>query len=134
MKLYVLDASAWIRLFIPDGPTPAGLEEAAEDVQQGIADFVAPELILIEAAHALAKMRQRNAITPSEREALWRDMRRTPIHLRPIADHVEDAIALSETLHLTAYDALYLALAHHLGAPLLTADKDLERAARLKRS
>jgi predicted nucleic acid-binding protein len=129
MKLHVLDASAWIRLFVPDGPLPAGLEQAALDVQRGAAAFVAPELILVEAAHALARKLQRGALAAAERDALWRALRRTSIDLLPIAPHVDAALALSGTFRISAYDALYLAVALHVGAPLLTADKELARAA-----
>lgn len=129
MKLFVLDASAWIRLFTADGPLPAGLEEAAAEVQRGAAVFAAPELILVEAAHALARKVQRGALSAAERDALWRDLRRTPIDLLPISAHVDAALALSGTYRISAYDALYLAVALHIGGPLLTADKELMRAA-----
>ena len=55
MSVYVLDASAWLRLFLADGPMPTGLEAAAVQVDRGASAFVAPELILVEAAHALSR-------------------------------------------------------------------------------
>ena len=43
-------------------------------------------------------------------------------------DHLE-TLALSERLGLTTYDASYLWLAQHLGAELVTLDRQLARAA-----
>ncbi len=129
MKLFVLDASAWIRLYLADGPMPRGLDEAAVDVDQGRAVFVAPELILVESAHALSRKRGRSALSASERDALWRDMRRMPLELMQAEDHIDRAITLAEQHRLSVYDALYVAVAVYLGAPLWTADIRLAAAA-----
>lgn len=127
MTAYVLDASAWLRLFLADGPLPTGLEAAAMQVERGAAAFVAPELILVEAAHALHRKCQRGFLSLKERDALWTDMRRTPVDLLPIHEHVDRALVLSDEHRLSTYDALYAAIAEHLGAPLLTADTALAR-------
>lgn len=129
MNAYVLDASAWLRLFLADGPFPAGLEEAAVQVERGAAAFVAPELILVEAAHALNRKCQRRFLSIKERDDLWKDLRRTPIDLLPIHEHVDRALTLCGEHRLSTYDALYVAIAEHLGAPLLTADAALAKVA-----
>lgn len=126
----MLDASAWLRLFLADGPLPAGLDEAAIEVDTGAASFVAPELILVEAAHALHRKTRRHALMPVEADELWSDMRRTPIELLCDVEHVDAARQFAAQLDLTVYDALYLAVARHVGAPLFTADEQLARAAR----
>lgn len=125
----MLDASAWLRLFLADGPLPAGLDEAAIQVEAGAASFVAPELILVEAAHALHRKTRRKALKPGEADQFWSDMRRTPIDLLRDAEHVDAARLLATRLDLTVYDALYLAIARHVGTPLITADDRLARAA-----
>jgi predicted nucleic acid-binding protein len=129
MTAYVLDASAWLRLFLADGPMPPGLEAAAVQVDQGASAFVAPELILVEAAHALNRKSQRGFISSKERDALWAALRRTPMDLLPIHEHVDRALALSGEHRISTYDALYVAIAEHLGAPLLTADAALAKVA-----
>ena len=129
MITFALDASAWLRLFLADGPMPAGLEEAAIQVDRGAAAFIAPELILVEAAHALNRKCQRGFLSVKERDALWKDLRQTPIDLLPVHEHIERALALSGEYRITTYDALYLAIAEHLGAPLLTADAALAKVA-----
>lgn len=130
MKLYALDASAWLRLFLADGPMPRGLEEASTQVDAGNASFVAPDLILVEAAHALVRKQQRRALTQGDLAALWRDMRRTPIDLLGAGDHIDQAMNLADASKISVYDALYLAVSEHVGAPLLTADAVLAKAAR----
>jgi predicted nucleic acid-binding protein len=129
MSVYVLDASAWLRLFLADGPMPTVLEAAAVQVDHGTASFAAPELILVEAAHALHRKCQRGFLSLKERDVLWADMRRTPLDLLPIHEHVDRALVLGGEHRITTYDALYLAIAEHLGAPLLTADAALAKAA-----
>ena len=129
MKLYVLDASAWIRLFLADGPMPVGLEEAAAQVEIGSASFVAPELILVESGQALCRKQRRGAFTLAELDSLWPDMRRTPMDLLNAVDHIDAAMALAGQYKVSVYDAMYLAVADHVGAPLFTADEALQRVA-----
>ena len=129
MRIHVLDASAWLRLFLADGPMLQDLEEAAKEVGQGNAIFAAPDLILVEAANALSRISRRGALSAGERDAVWKAMRRTPIDLLPSDAHIESARSLAEERGLTVYDALYLAIAFHIGVRLFTADKKLARAA-----
>jgi len=130
VNLYVLDASAWLRLFLGDGPMPDGLVAAVAAVERGDAGFVAPELILVEAAHALHRKVQRGVLSVAESDALWEDMRRTPLDLLCAEEHMAAAREMARRLKLSVYDALYAAVAAHLGAPLFTADEALARAAR----
>jgi predicted nucleic acid-binding protein len=130
VKLFALDASAWLRLFLHDGPLPDALDAAATDADSGISSFVAPELILVEAAHALHRKRQRGQISNAELKALWTDMQRTPVDLMRHGDLMATALALAGEQKLTVYDALYLAVARHVGAPLFTMDDDLAAAAK----
>ena len=50
MRLYILDASARLQMFLHDGPMPVGLESATAEVDAGNASFVAPGLILVDGA------------------------------------------------------------------------------------
>lgn len=130
MTVYVMDASAWLRLFLHDGPTVPGLERAAQEVETGAASFVAPELILVEAGHALLRKVRRKQIRQADWPDLWQDMRRVPISLISADEHMEAAFELALQHNLSVYDALYLAIAAHLGATLFTADDALSQAAR----
>ena len=53
----VIDTSAFLRLFIPDGPLPVGVEEFFQGVELGANIALAPELMLVEAANVLNKKR-----------------------------------------------------------------------------
>jgi predicted nucleic acid-binding protein len=130
MTTYVLDASAWLRLFLSDGPAVPGLEQAAQEVETGSASFAAPELIVVEARHALLRKVRRKQIRQADWADLWQDLRRVPIDLLSADPHIDDALALAVRHNLSAYDALYLAVAVHLGAKLFTADEALSKAAR----
>lgn len=130
MKLHVLDASAWLRLFLRDGPDVSGLDAAAREVERGAAAFAAPELILVEAGHALMRKVRRKQIRTTEWRALWLDMRRMPLDLLPLDERMNDALELAIRHELSVYDALYLAVATQIGATLFTADDALAAAAR----
>jgi len=130
MNVFVMDASAWLRLFLHDGPDVPGLEQAAQEVEKGAASFAAPELILVEAGHALVRKVRRKQIRDAEWRGLWQDMRRVPLDLLSIDERMDDALKLAVRHNLSVYDALYLAVAVHLGAALFTADDVLSAAAR----
>ena len=49
----VIDTSALIRLFIPDGPVPVGLEEFFRGVERGTNIAIAPELLVVESANVI---------------------------------------------------------------------------------
>lgn len=130
MNLYVLDASAWLRFFIGDGPVVPNMKPAAVHVERGSARFVAPELILIEAAHALLRKVRRGIIDSDEEQSLWKSMRLMPIELQPAEPYIDDAVKLASKNVLSVYDALYLAVALRIGAALFTADDQLAAIAR----
>lgn len=130
MTTFVLDASAWLRLFLNDGPAVPGLDQAAQDVEIGAASFIAPELIVVEAGHALVRKVRRKQIRAADWPALWQDMRRVPIDLLSADPHIDDALALAVRHNLSVYDAIYLTIAVHIGAKLFTADEALQTAAR----
>ncbi len=50
----VVDTSALIRLFVPDGPLPDGFNEFLRGVERGFNMAIAPELLLAEAANGPA--------------------------------------------------------------------------------
>jgi len=130
MSLHVIDASAWLRLFLHDGPPLPALELAAHDVERGVAAFVAPELILVEAGHALLRKFRRKKLRDAEWRGIWKDMRCMPIDLIPCHERMDEAIALAVSHDLSVYDALYLATAVHVGAVLHSGDESLNAAAR----
>ncbi|MFM7675809.1 MAG: type II toxin-antitoxin system VapC family toxin [Synechococcus sp.] len=115
--MVVVDASVLVNALLIDGPARARLADA---------NLQAPELIDAELlsvlrhlvfADLLSEQHALQALATSQQLGL---RRHTSRHLWPRAWELRT--------NLTAYDALYVALAEHLGATLLTADARAARA------
>lgn len=128
--MWVIDTSALIRLFIPDGPIHPEVENALNQATSGAAVVFAPQLILVEAANVLLRKRRRGELTAQELGELLLAVKSLPIRLCEHETLLLPACTLAETYNLSAYDALYLALAEQYGARLLTNDDALDKVAR----
>lgn len=128
MKVFVIDTSALLRLFIPDGPLPEGVEEAIRSVERGGASLLAPELLLAEAGQVLKKKRDLGVLSDVELDDLLADLLGLPIQLCSHKPVLRDAIQKASDAKLTVYDALFLVLAEKHNAVLLTADERLQKA------
>jgi len=125
----VVDTSALIRLFIPDGPLPEGFEEFLRGVERGVNLAIAPELLLVEASNVINRKRKYGELTKGESNQLLSDILSAPIRYfahRPI---ISRAFELAEIHELTVYDTLYLALADDRGATVFSADHRLLKTA-----
>ncbi len=125
----VLDTSALLRLFIPDGPIPEGLNRALREAERGEGALLAPELILPEAAQVLRRKNQEGLLTGEEMEELLDCILSLPIKLFGHRALIRRAAALAREVNLTVYDALFLALSEAASGRLITADKSLRQAA-----
>ncbi len=127
---FVIDTSALLRLFIPDGPIPDGMESALREAERGNTALLAPELIIAEAAQVLLKKNKMGVLTQKEMGELLDCITSLPIRLfkhKPIIQH---SVELALEHKLTVYDALFLALADGKKSSLITADRLLLRAAK----
>jgi predicted nucleic acid-binding protein len=125
----VIDTSALIRLFIPDGPIPEGFEKFLRGVERGSNTAIAPELLLVESANVLDRKRKLNEISEDESIPLLKDMLSLPIRYFPHGSLISEAFDLALEHGLTVYDAVFLALASEKGAVLFTGDRDMQKAA-----
>lgn len=125
----VLDTSAAIRLFIPDGPIPDELEVFMRQVEQGENLLIAPELLLAEMANVINKKRRKGLLTLAEAEELLADFLDLPVRLYSHRELLTPAFELAGESELTVYDALFPALALRYDARLFTADKGLRKVA-----
>lgn len=129
----VVDTSALIRLFVPDGPLADGFEDFLRGVERGLNVAIAPELLLAEAANVLNKKRIAGELNSDESDRLLSDLISVPIRLFPHQPIILSALELARDHNLTVYDTLYLALAEDHGAVLFSADgKMLNTAAHLR--
>ena len=129
----VVDTSALIRLFVPDGPLADGFEDFLRGVERGLNVAIAPELLLAEAANVLNKKRIAGELNSDESDRLLSDLVSVPIRLFPHQPIILSAFELARDHNLTVYDTLYLALAEDHGAVLFSADrKMLSTAAHLR--
>ena len=86
----------------------------------------APHLIDVEVAHALQRLAVRGALGADRAADARLDLSRLPIRRYPHQPLLERAWELRHTV--SGYDAMYVALAELLDAPLVTCDGPLARA------
>ena len=127
----VIDTSALIRLFVPDGPVPRGLEEFFQGVERGRNIAVAPELIMVESANVINKKRKIGEISEKESRRLLLDILSMPIRLFPHRPFIQSAFDLAVEYELTVYDALFLALAMAQGAIVFSSDESIINVAKI---
>ncbi len=128
MKTFVIDTSAMVRLYVPDGPVPDGLERAVEAAWRAEAALLAPELALAELAQALHKKERAGYLYASEADEMLRAILELPITFARHRDLLPSAVVLARQHELTIYDALFLALAVRKKGQLVTADNQLAEA------
>ena len=128
MRVAVVDTSALLRLFIPDGPVPEGLEELLDDAWRAEATLCTPELALAEAGQALRRKEQSGALGSRKSLQILEAILELPLEIVGHGEIVADALDLARKHGVTVYDALFLALAVRRRAVLLTADRALEKA------
>ena len=127
--MFVVDTSALIRLYIPDGPVPGRLEPALRGAERGNDALLAPELILAEAGQVLHKKMGQRLLTAEESDELLNSILLLPIRLFSHRELIGSACELARACGVTVYDALFLALAERHSAYLISADDELQRAA-----
>ena len=128
--MWVIDTSALIRLFVPDGPLHPEVETAFNRAASGADLVLAPQLLLVEAANVLLRKRRRSELSARELGELLQAVESLPIRLCEHETLILPACALAEAHGLSVYDALYLALAEQHGARLITSDDALDKVAR----
>ncbi|RJR24564.1 MAG: PIN domain-containing protein [Desulfobacteraceae bacterium] len=128
MRIVVLDTSALIRLYIPDGPFPDGLEEHLAAAWRAETTLVIPELALVEIAQVLWKKEKAGKIRPSESQEIIAAVMDLPLEVVGHRTFLMDSLTFARRHGLTVYDAVFLSLAAKRGAELVTADSRLKKA------
>lgn len=130
LDAFVLDASALLRLYLADGPLPPSLEAVMERGCRGGAQLLVPDLCWLEITSVLSRQISRTLLSAEEALDLLAEIRLLPLRTLATADLCTAALQLSQDHGISVYDACYLAMALRHGAILLTADGQLQAAAR----
>ena len=120
--MIVLDASAVVEMLLG---TATGREVAERIADPAIALHV-PHLVDVEVTQALRRCAASGDINQADAVEAIAALRQLPLERHGHDALLDRAWALRE--NLTAYDAVYVALAEALDAPLLTCDAKLARA------
>jgi len=121
----VVDASVAVKWFLAEDRS-----SAAQKLRRVGADLIAPSSVIFEVYHALweaARTGRAPPTLPLEGAPL------IPLpftRLVPMADLFPRAAVLADELRHPIYDCAYLALAQQEDAEVVTADRDMSRAAR----
>jgi predicted nucleic acid-binding protein len=118
----VLDASAVIELLLG---TELG-RVVATRVSDPSTDLHAPHLLDVEVAQVLRRYVRDGDLTPREATIALDDLRALDVERHGHEALLDRVWALRD--NLTAYDAVYVALAEALGTTLLTCDRKLSQA------
>lgn len=125
--MIIIDASVWVSMLVPQDvhheASRRWLEEQTETGQR----LIEPVLMLTEVAGAISR---RTGSSDMARSAIDKLMRIPLLHIVAIDHHLgQKATELAANLHLSGADAVYVAVAQKLGAPLASWDQEqLERA------
>ena len=125
--MIVLDASAVVELLLG---TDLG-RQIADRIEDDALSLHAPHLIDVEVAQTLRRYARMRALRPREAAEALADLRDLGLERHAHEPLLDQVWALRE--NLTAYDAVYVALAKGLDAPLLTCDAKLAGAPGMKR-
>ncbi|MFQ5808612.1 MAG: type II toxin-antitoxin system VapC family toxin [Armatimonadota bacterium] len=120
MSVYVVDASVAAKWF-----TEEEHSEAAVALASGPHELHAPDFFMLEMDNVLCKWIRRGIITEADGAVVRSTLARLPIQTYPFGGVRDDAYALANDTRRSLYDCLYLAVAVHLDAQLVTADRRL---------
>jgi predicted nucleic acid-binding protein len=122
MTRFVVDASVAVKWFLTEEHS-----DAAERLLTAHHERIAPELVLVEAAHVFVKRHRRGELSTSDAQVSLAALHDT-LQVRESASLVSTALDLAFTHQRSAYDGLYVALALRESCELITADRKLYEA------
>lgn len=120
--MIVVDASALVEFLLQ---TPLGTRVEARLFRNGD-DFHSPHLADVEVTQALRRLVRTGEVSPDRAAEAIADLADFDLHRHSHIDLMMRAWKLRQ--NLTAYDAVYVALAEALEAPMVTCDTRLAKA------
>lgn len=124
MATVVVDATVMAAIYVEE-PLSAPARRELLRCREAGDDLHAPDLLLIECANALWKRVGRGELDPSSAMKAITDLSTVEdLERYPLDEQlVPPALSLAMAHRLTAYDAVYVALAVRLGGTVLTGDR-----------
>lgn len=123
----VVDSSVGIKWVIPEVDSPKALQ-LLDNFQKGADELVAPDIFLLEAAHAIARAERQKRITQVQGAQAVTDLLNQQPQLVSFIPLLPRAYAISSQARIGVYDCLYVALAERENCELVTADSKLVNA------
>jgi predicted nucleic acid-binding protein len=117
----VLDSSVGFKWVVPELHSDKSLR-LRDDYRNGLVELIAPDIFLVEVAHALTRAERQKRITPAQGALALADMMSTQPQLFGYIPLLPRAYQISSDRNVGVYDCLYLALAEREGCELVTAD------------
>ena len=128
----VADASVVVKWVMPETYSDEA-SRLRDDHLSGDVVVHAPDLVLLEVASALRKYVTRGLISEDQAKEAFHLVSDTEIRLEQIDPELAcSALKLSFDLGITIYDAVYIATALKLSAPLYTSDEKLLSNSKIK--
>jgi predicted nucleic acid-binding protein len=130
LTAFVLDASVAAKWYLPRDEEQH-VAEAFDLLRAntlGRCPFIVPDLFWSELTHLFVKAVRRKRISAQHAEVSLRNARGADIVEFQAQKLVDRALALATAHGVSGYDAIYVALAEVIGAPLVTADRRLADA------
>ncbi len=125
MRAVVMDTSALVRLYVPDGPLPHGSEDAIDAALKAEAVLLIPELALAEAAQVLHKKTTAALLEAGEADEILASLMALPFDVVGHRELVGATLRIARDARVSVYDAVFLALALDRKADLISADDRL---------
>ena len=115
---FVVDASVAVKLLVDEPDS-----DAARELMASGEELHAPRLMASEVANALSRKARLGQIERADAGAALAWMTDIPVRWNDDEAVSADAVRLALALDHPVYDCVYLALAHRIGATVVTADR-----------
>ncbi len=119
----VVDASVAVKWLVPEDDS-----DIARNLAAGGDDLHAPRLMASEIANAVWRKARLGEIERGEAGTMMASVPGMPVRWNADETVCTDAIRLALALDRPVYDCVYLALAHRIGAAVVTADRRFANA------
>jgi predicted nucleic acid-binding protein len=123
---YVLDSCVALKWVLAEPDSDKAIQ-VRDDDNRGIHELLAPDIFVVEVAHALARAERRGIISPPDGTRRLQNVSNNMPALHSYLSLLSRAFAIASQFRTGVYDCLYVALAEREVCKHLTADDRLIR-------